>query len=109
MFSAYVKKRDSGICFTCGVKCEGYNAHAGHFIPKSVGGIVLYFHPDNVKTQCARCNIWLGGNQYAFGERLGKKKVMELYALKNGPPQKWDMARYELEIEWYKRLTEELE
>ena len=109
VFSEYIRKRDGGICFTCGRKAEGSGYHAGHFISKSVGGIVLYFHPENVRGQCYNCNINLGGNSYIFGQKLGEKKVKELYALKNGPPQKWDVARYEFEIAWYKNLLEEIE
>ena len=109
VFADYVKKRDKYTCVTCGEVVGSYNCHAGHFIPKSVGGIVLYFHPDNVHAQCARCNIWLSGNQYLYGERLGPEKVKELYALKNGPPQKWDAERYEYEINWYKQLLSEMD
>jgi len=108
VFADYIKKRDKYTCFTCGAKCEGSNAHAGHFIAKSVGGIALYFHPGNVHCQCMRCNIWLGGHQWEYGQRLGKEKVDMLYALKNGPPQKWDALRYETEIENYKALIKDL-
>lgn len=108
IFSEYVRKRDKNVCFTCGRKAFGVGYHAGHFIPKSVGGIVLYFHPDNVKGQCYNCNINLGGNQYEYGQKLGEEKVKELYKLKNSPPQKWDEQRYLFEIEWYKRLLDEL-
>lgn len=107
VFSEYIRKRDKGICFTCGRKCEGSGYHAGHFIPKSVGGVVLYFHPDNVRGQCFFCNINLGGNQWEYGQRLGPEKVKELYALK-AQINKWDAARYEYEIEWYKNLLAEL-
>lgn len=62
VFSEYVRKRDKCVCYTCGKQAEGYSCHAGHFIPKSSGGIVLYFHPD-----------------------------------------------YEWEIDWYKKLLEELD
>lgn len=109
VFSAYIKKRDNYTCFTCGAKVESHNCHAGHFIPKSVGGVALYFHPGNVHVQCARCNIWLGGHQWEYGQRLGPEKVAELQALKNLPPQKWDAERYEWEINWYKQLLSELQ
>ena len=81
-FSKYIRERDKGICFTCGRKCEGSGYHAGHFIPKSVGGIALYFNEDNVHGQCYNCNINLGGNQYEYGQRLGKEMVDKLYKIK---------------------------
>lgn len=108
VFADYIKKRDGYKCFTCDAKVEKHNCHAGHFIPKSVGGIVLYFHPDNVHAQCMRCNIWLGGHQWEYGQRLGKEKVDHLYSLK-GIIQKWDTARYEWEIDHYKTLISEIE
>jgi|APSaa5957512493_1039668.scaffolds.fasta_scaffold103311_1 hypothetical protein len=81
-FAEYIKKRDKGICFSCGRKAEGLGYHAGHFIPKSVGGLTLYFHEDNVRGQCYNCNINLGGNQWEYGQRLGEEKVAELMELK---------------------------
>lgn len=83
IFSQFIRLRDGGICFTCGAgSLVGSNYHAGHFIPKAVGGLVLYFHEDNVHGQCARCNLFMGGEQYVYGSKLGEKKVKELYALK---------------------------
>ncbi len=73
VFSLYIRQRDKFTCFTCGKKGEGSGMHAGHFIPKSVGGIALYFHEDNVHAQCYHCNINLGGSQYIYGLKLGKK------------------------------------
>lgn len=105
-FSAYIRKRDGGICFTCGARCEGSNYHAGHFIPKSVGGLSLYFHEDNVHGQCMRCNIHLGGNQYEYGKRLGDK-AEQLYKLK-GQTVKWTAQDYLDKIKLYKELYEHL-
>ena len=78
VFSEYIRKRDRGICFTCGRHAEGSGYHAGHFISKSVGGLALYFHEKNVCGQCYNCNINLGGNQYIFGTKLGRATVEEL-------------------------------
>lgn len=100
IFSQYIRKRDKGICFTCGRYAEGSGYHAGHFIQKSVGGIGLYFHPDNVRGQCYNCNINLGGNQYIFGQKLGEKKAKELYAMK-GKVTKWTVEDYEEKIKEY--------
>ena len=77
-FSLWVRQRDRGICFICGRKCEGSGYHAAHFVPKSVGGLALYFHEDNVHGCCYNCNINLGGNLYLYGKKLGEKKCEEL-------------------------------
>jgi len=92
VFSKYIRKRDKNICFTCGRNGEGKGMHAGHFIPKSVGGITLYFNEENVNAQCYNCNINLGGNQYVYGKNLGKK-AEKLYKLK-GTIAKWTEEDY---------------
>lgn len=99
-FSGYIRKRDKGICFTCGRKCDGKGYHAGHFIPKSVGGLMLYFDENNVHGQCYNCNINLGGNQYEYGKRLGEKLVAELYARKQAIV-KWSAEDFIEKIKFY--------
>lgn len=103
VFSAYIRKRDKGICFTCGKYAEGMAYHAGHFIPKSAGGLALYFHEDNVHGQCAGCNLFLQGNQYIYGQKLGKKKADELYKLKQST-EKWSVQDYLDKIDYYSNL-----
>ncbi len=100
VFSKYIRQRDKGICFICLRICEGSGYHAGHFIPKSVGGLALYFHEDNVHGCCYHCNINLGGNLYEYGLRLGKDKCEELYKLK-GIITKWSEVDYLEKIEHY--------
>lgn len=104
-FALYIRTRDKGICFTCGRQAEGSGYHAGHFIPKSVGGLALYFHEENVRGQCYNCNINLGGNQYEYGQRLGKKKVNELIKLKM-LTTKWTTQDYLDKINYYKELND---
>jgi hypothetical protein len=107
VFADYIKLRDKYTCFTCGRKGEGSGIHAGHFINKSIGGIALYFHEDNVRAQCYNCNINLGGNQYVYGIKLGKEKVDELYAIKN-QINKWTEQDYLQRIEHYTRAVDNL-
>lgn len=104
-FSIFIRNRDGGICFTCDARCEGSNYHAGHFIAKAAGGLALYFNEDNVHGQCMRCNIHLGGNQWEYGQRLGKKKVNELMKLKN-ETWKWGVNDYLEKISYYKTINE---
>lgn len=103
-FSLYIKNRDNWTCFTCGRKAEGSGLHAGHFIPKSVGGNSLYFHETNVHAQCYNCNINLGGNQYEYGQRLGEENVKMLFRLKQAT-FKADFEYYEAKIRFYKELN----
>lgn len=106
VFSLYIKKRDNNICFTCGRYAEGSGYHSGHFIPKSVGGLALYFNEENVHGQCYNCNINLGGNQYIYGEKLGKKLVNKLRKIQHNTITK-DFD-YEGKIGYYKQEVEKL-
>ena len=104
-FSLYIRQRDKNICFTCGRIGEGSGIHAGHFISKSVGGLALYFHEKNVHAQCYNCNINLSGNQWEYGQRLGKETVDELMKLKQ-LTTKWTVQDYEDKIEYYKKIID---
>lgn len=104
IFSLFIRNRDNYICFTCGRKGEGSGIHAGHFVPKSVGGMALYFNEENVHAQCYNCNINLSGAQYEYGKRLGKKKAEELYKLKQ-TIVKWSENDYYEKIKYYKDKT----
>jgi len=108
VFSEYVRKRDKGICFTCGSRAWGRNYHAGHFIPKSTGGLALYFHEDNVHGQCAKCNLFLQGNQYEYGLRLGVRRVNKLKKLV-GKTTQWSEADYLKKIKLYKNKIKKLD
>lgn len=107
VFSQYIRKRDGGVCFTCGATgLSGSNYHGGHFIKRSVGGLALYFNEDNVHGQCLRCNLWLDGNQYEYGKKLGEEKVQELYKIKNQIIKDFP---YLEKIEYYKNKIKELD
>lgn len=107
VFTLYIKERDEWTCFTCGKIATGWGMGGGHFIPKSTGGLALYFHEDNVHAQCARCNLLLQGNQYEYGLRLGKRRVNALNKLR-GAITKWDETTYIVKIEHYKKLYKNL-
>lgn len=84
--SKYVRHRDKGICFTCGLRKDPKEMQAGHCIPKSLGN-ALYFDEGNVFCQCYRCNINLGGNGAIYIKKIedlyGKDEVERLMQLKN--------------------------
>lgn len=107
VFSLYIRTRDNFTCFICRRKGEGSSIHAGHFIPKSIGGIALYFNEDNVHACCYHCNINLGGNLYEYGLKLGKEKCDELYRIKNQinkVDEEWYLNKIKLYTELLKTL-----
>ncbi len=105
VFSAFIKRRDKGICFTCGRKCEGRGYHCGHYIPRSICGIGLYFDEKNNHGQCYNCNINLGGYGAMYHkkmiEKYGEKEVAELWRRKNEDIQKWSVEDYQRLIKKY--------
>ena len=73
-FALYIKKRDKGICITCGkTGLSGYEYQAGHCIPAGVCPLKLYFHEKNVNGQCMRCNQFLGGMGAVYRGEIDKK------------------------------------
>ena len=83
VFSFYIRHRDRGRCFTCGLQKDPREMQAGHFINAAVCGLPLYFSEINVNCQCYRCNINLGGYGAEYAKRLeqkyGKEAIEELY------------------------------
>jgi len=87
-FSKYIRLRDSdknGVCkcITCGRKhkWDSGQIHAGHFIPKSRGNIILFDERNN-NAQCKYCNTFLHGNlaeyQIAIDKKWGPGTATEL-------------------------------
>ena len=74
IFSQFIRQRDKGVCFICGLKRPWKKMQAGHLIPKMIGGLGLYFNEQNVHCCCYRCNINLGGNGALYA-----RKIKEVY------------------------------
>ena len=72
VFTEYIRRRDRGRCFTCGVVGHWKAMQAGHFIHGSVSGKFnpLYFDEQNVHCQCAICNTYSGGMPGEYRQRL---------------------------------------
>ena len=66
LMSEYVRRRDRGVCFTCGDQRPWKGQQAGHFVHKDC----LDFDFRNINCQCVRCNKWLHGNLTVYAERL---------------------------------------
>jgi hypothetical protein len=86
-FSEYIRRRDGGVCFTCGRRGDWKYMHAGHFLH---GGTTqawgLDYDERNVNCQCVECNTFKSGNRKVYQEKLirkyGEQIVDELYAIK---------------------------
>lgn len=114
----FIRERDSinvneikGNCFDCGKLGEGSDFQCGHWIPDSVGGALLRYHPDNMHGQHSGCNVWFNSEMVKIRytammyQKYGKKRVAELIGLKNRSI-KADILFYERMIELYKEGDE---
>ena len=112
IFSEYIRRKysDSGgcaTCFTCGKKAYWKELQAGHFITRSA--LATRFDEDNVRPQCIGCNIFGGGRQVQFAEKLQKelgKKIVETLFKKAKQITKY--FPYEERIIFYKNKLKEL-
>lgn len=75
-FSKYIRLKHSkdGVanCYTCGRAASWKELQAGHF--QSRAKYSTRWDEDNVRPQCAKCNIQNGGQQYSFGLKLNTER-----------------------------------
>jgi len=113
IFSTFIRTRDKWTCFTCNRIASGSGMHAGHYIPRSAGGMGLYFHEFNVHAQCIRCNLNLSGNTDIYLQNLitkyGQEKVNELRRIRQEITPSWTEEEYKVKIEYYKEEVRKLE
>ena len=84
VFSDYIRQRDDGVCFTCGVKKYWKEQQNGHYITR--GCLPLRYNEENCHCQCVACNVFKGGNYTAYAvammEKYGADKLKELEEIK---------------------------
>jgi hypothetical protein len=107
LFSEWVRRKEKGICYTCGIKKNYKEMDAGHYLHNR-----LDFNPMNVHCQCVRCNKWLSGNLGVYAENLIKEygiEAVEILRLRSH--QIWKPSFDELEklLEHWKEELKKLE
>lgn len=98
-------------CYTCDQKnLEGRNCQLGHMIPKGSCGASLRYEINNLRWQCAKCNIWNGGMGAEFMRNMiireGQEYVDAIFAKRNLNVKAHDY--YLMLCEKYKLRLEEL-
>lgn len=78
LFSAHIRQRDDGICYTCGDQRNWKEQQAGHFVHGKKYPI-LSFDERNVHCQCVRCNHFLSGNLSLYAEKLVRQYGGEIF------------------------------
>ena len=103
LISIYIRERDKGTCFTCGVKKPIKEMHAGHFVHGKTTPV--YFDVTNINCQCPKCNTYLSGNLIEYTVKMiakyGQGKVDYLRSQKH-KIKKWKIKELESLIEKYK-------
>ena len=61
-------------CYTCGVKVEGKNDHAGHGKPMAALPLRYKYDIRNIRRQCLLCNVHRGGMQDIFIAKLEQEE-----------------------------------
>lgn len=116
----FVRQRDSeepgtigGFCFDCGKYDCGGNFQAGHWIPDSVGGALLRYHPRNMHGQIKGCNMKVVQERvkinytFAMIKKYGTEYVEKLRMMQSMKTVKADIIFYERLIELYKAGDEQ--
>jgi len=104
--SQYVRRRDKGVCFTCGDMRPWKEQQAGHYIHGC-----LDYDEININCQCVRCNKWLHGNSGVYAEKLIKKYGSEEIALLRKRSKmiiKYSVLALEDLIDLYKETLEDM-
>lgn len=105
VFSIFIRQRDKGKCYTCGLKKPWKEMQNGHFVPRQY--LSTRYSEVNCHCQCYACNMLYNGQPSAFAQNLkrdyGDSIIQDLelqrrQVVKNYP--------YEEEIEYYKGLIQ---
>ena len=91
-------------CYTCGVTKPVKEMQCGHF--QSRRHYATRWHTDNCKPQCVKCNMFMQGNIWVYGNKLkaeiGDVKFNKLIQLSNSTV-KYTQQDYLDMLEYYKK------
>lgn len=68
VFSQYIRLRDKGKCYTCGLQKSYKEMQNGHFVPRQYKS--LRYDEVNCHCQCYACNMLYNGQPSAYAKRL---------------------------------------
>lgn len=110
VFSEYIRKRDKGICISCGKRGDIKEVDAGHYIPRSAG-LSTYFDPQNVHAQCTACNRFRHGNLPAYAIALRQRygnDILEVLDARRREIRKYSIVEYQELTRHYTELLKTL-
>lgn len=68
VFSQFIRIRDKGKCYTCGLQKHWKEMQNGHFVPRQY--LSLRYDETNCHCQCYACNMLYNGQPSAYAKRL---------------------------------------
>ena len=105
--SEYIRRKEGGVCFTCGDTRRWQDQQSGHYIHKDC----LDFDSTNIHCQCVRCNKWLHGNSGIYAEKLIRiygQEVIDQLRQRANVVKKFNIEELEEEIIYLKLKLEEI-
>jgi hypothetical protein len=111
IFSRYIRLKYSNNngearCYTCGVQKHWTNQQCGHFVSRTY--LATRFLEENVRVQCAGCNIFGGGRTVVFANKLDAEKPETVKNLYRKAQEITKSYPYEEKIQEYSQKVEEL-
>ena len=111
VFSEYIRRRDKGICFTCGNQKRWQDQQCGHYISRQYNE--LRYDERNANCQCKYCNIFKSGNLDEYVIKLirkyGVKILEEFWKRKHFRKKIFKVPELEDLIKFYKQKIKDLE
>lgn len=71
VFSIFIRQRDKGKCYTCGIIKDPKKMQCGHFFTRA--RMATRWSEVNCHCQCCGCNIFRGGNGAEYANQLEKQ------------------------------------
>jgi hypothetical protein len=104
VFSIFIRKRDKGKCYTCGLKKDPKQMQCGHFFTRS--RMATRWNEINCHCQCVGCNIFKGGNTAEYACRLEKEYgqgIIQKLRKESLKVKQYKTGELEKLIEYYKK------
>lgn len=109
VFSQFIRLRDKGKCYTCGLQKPWKEMQNGHFVPRQY--LALRYSEINCHCQCYACNMLYNGQPSAYAHRLRMdygEEIIGYLESKRKDLCLWREPEYNLLIDKYTSLVIEM-
>lgn len=109
--SEIVRRKEKGICYTCGVQKPWREQHCGHFLHQAKTSSIAY-EQKILHCQCVKCNTFSGGNLIEYTLKMIRKygiKQVQKWKRESKKPYKWKRDELEEKIEKCKKQLKRID